>query len=80
MKRRNFIASLVAVAVAPKAFLSARSQQFHGDGVSFKVIRSVDANGKMANRIDVLYGFKTIRPELATRIIGDDTLLEAART
>jgi hypothetical protein len=39
------------------------------DGISMRIVRDYDiANDRMPCRIDVLYGFKTIRPELAVRI------------
>lgn len=39
------------------------------DGISMRIVRQYDINNdKFPCRIDVLYGYKTIRPELATRI------------
>jgi hypothetical protein len=39
------------------------------DGISMRIIRDYDiANDRMPCRLDVLYGYKTIRPELAVRI------------
>jgi len=39
------------------------------DGISMRVVRAYDiVNDQMPCRIDVLYGYKTIRPQLATRI------------
>lgn len=39
------------------------------DGISMRIVRDYDiANDRMPCRIDVLYGYKTIRPELACRI------------
>jgi hypothetical protein len=39
------------------------------DGVSMRIVRAYDiANDKMPCRLDVLYGYKTIRPQLACRI------------
>lgn len=41
------------------------------DGISMRIVRQYDiTNDKMPCRIDVFYGFKTIRPELACRIIA----------
>lgn len=41
------------------------------DGVSMRVARQYDINNdNVPCRIDVLYGWKTVRPELACRIIG----------
>jgi hypothetical protein len=38
------------------------------DGISLRIVRDYDINNdKMPCRIDVLYGYKTIRPELAVR-------------
>jgi hypothetical protein len=42
------------------------------DGISIRVIRAYDINSdKMPCRIDVLYGYKTVRAQLATRIHAD---------
>lgn len=39
------------------------------DGISMRIVRAYDINNdNMPCRIDVLYGYKTIRPELACRI------------
>lgn len=39
------------------------------DGISMSIVRQYDINnGSLPCRIDVLYGFKTIRPELAVRV------------
>lgn len=39
------------------------------DGISMRIVRAYDiANDKMPCRLDILYGFQTIRPELACRI------------
>ena len=39
------------------------------EGISMRFIRQYDAvNDDWINRLDVLYGFKTIRPQLAVRI------------
>jgi len=41
------------------------------DGVSMRIARQYDINNdNIPCRIDVLYGWKTVRPELACRIIG----------
>lgn len=41
------------------------------NGISLRVVRQYDINNdRMPCRIDVLYGYKVIRPELATRLIG----------
>lgn len=42
------------------------------DGVSMRVVRAYDINNdKFPCRLDVLYGYKTIRPQLAARIHAD---------
>ena len=42
------------------------------DGISMRVIRQYDINNdKFPCRLDVLYGYKTIRPQLACRIHAD---------
>lgn len=42
------------------------------DGVSMRIVRQYDiSNDKMPCRIDVLYGYKTIRPQLAARIFSN---------
>jgi hypothetical protein len=41
------------------------------DGISMRIARQYDiTNDKVPCRIDVLYGFKTIRPQLACRVIA----------
>ena len=42
------------------------------DGISMRIIRQYDINNDtIPARIDVMYGYKTIRPELACRVIGN---------
>ena len=42
------------------------------DGVSMRIVRQYDINNdKFPARLDVLFGFKTIRPELACRILSN---------
>jgi hypothetical protein len=42
------------------------------DGISMRIVRQYDiTNDKFPCRLDVLYGFKTIRPQLACRIHAD---------
>lgn len=42
------------------------------DGISMRFVRQFDiVNGKFPARLDVLYGYKTIRPQLATRIANN---------
>lgn len=39
------------------------------DGISMRVVRQYDINNdKFPTRLDVLYGYKTLRPQLATRL------------
>jgi len=41
------------------------------NGISMRVVRQYDINNdRMPCRIDVLYGYKVIRPQLATRLVG----------
>jgi len=49
--------------------MAARSVQ---DGISMRLVRQYDINeDRMPCRIDVLYGFRTIRPELACRVLSN---------
>ena len=42
------------------------------DGISMRVVRQYDINNdKFPCRLDVLYGYKTIRPQLACRILSN---------
>lgn len=42
------------------------------DGISMRIVRQYDINNDVIpTRLDVLYGFKTIRPQLAARIHAD---------
>jgi hypothetical protein len=46
------------------------------DGISMRVVRQYDINNdKFPCRIDLLYGWKTLYPEWACRVIGDSTTL-----
>jgi hypothetical protein len=46
------------------------SRQVH-EGISMRIVRDYDINNDaMPCRIDVLYGWKTLYPELACRIWG----------
>jgi len=39
------------------------------DGISMRVVRNYDINNDILPcRLDVLYGYKTLRPQLATRL------------
>jgi hypothetical protein len=49
--------------------MAARSVQ---DGISMRLVRQYDINeDRMPCRIDVLYGYRTIRPELAVRVLSN---------
>lgn len=42
------------------------------DGISMRIVRQFDINnGKFPCRLDVLYGFKTLRPQLACRLANN---------
>jgi hypothetical protein len=42
------------------------------DGISLRIVRAYDINNdNLPCRIDVLYGYKTIRPQLACRILSN---------
>lgn len=42
------------------------------DGISMRIVRQYDINNdKLPTRVDVLYGYKAIRPELAARILSN---------
>jgi hypothetical protein len=46
------------------------SRQVH-NGISLRVVRQYDINNdRLPCRIDVLYGFSTIRPQMAVRMWG----------
>jgi hypothetical protein len=46
------------------------SRQVH-NGISMRIVRQYDINNdRLPCRIDVLYGFATIRPQMACRIFG----------
>ena len=56
--------------IMPKGVDMASRQVY--DGISMRLVRQYDINeDRMPCRIDVLYGFKTIRPELACRILSN---------
>jgi len=53
--------------VMPKGVDFAAREVF--DGISMRVVRAYDINNdKFPCRLDVLYGYKTLRPQLATRL------------
>jgi hypothetical protein len=42
------------------------------DGISIRVVRAYDINNDaFPCRLDVLYGYKTLRPEMAVRVHAD---------
>ena len=42
------------------------------DGISMRIVRQYDINNdRLPCRIDVLYGYKTIRPQLACRLAAN---------
>ena len=44
------------------------------DGISIRMLQQYDINNdRMPTRIDVLYGYKTLRPELACRVASNST-------
>lgn len=67
---RDAFAFATADLTMPKGVdFSAREQY---DGISMRIVRQYDINSdRLPCRIDVLYGFKAIRPQLACRIHAD---------
>jgi hypothetical protein len=56
--------------VVPKGVDFAARENY--DGISCRIVRQYDINNdNLPCRIDVLYGWTTIRPELAVRILGN---------
>ncbi len=54
----------------PKGVDFAAREQY--DGISMRIVRQYDVvNDKLPCRVDVLYGYKAIRPELACRLHAD---------
>ena len=42
------------------------------EGISMRIVRQYDINNdRMPARLDVLYGYKTIRPQLAVRLASN---------
>jgi len=67
---RDAFAFATADLVMPKGVDFAAREVF--DGISMRVIRAYDINNdNFPCRIDVLYGYKTVRPELAARMHAD---------
>ena len=66
---RDAIAFATADLLMPQG-VDMASRQVH-NGISLRVVRQYDINNdRLPCRIDVLYGFSTIRPQMATRIWG----------
>ncbi len=67
---RDAFAIAFADLVMPKGVDFAAREVF--DGISMRVVRQYDINNdKFPCRLDVLYGYKTIRPQLACRLHAD---------
>jgi P22 coat protein - gene protein 5 len=77
----NAISTLIGFHKDAFSFVSADLEMPNGvdfaarkvmDGISMRIVRDYDINNDtIPARIDVFYGYKTIRPELACRIIGN---------
>lgn len=66
---KDFATFATADLIMPEGVHFASRQTF--DGISMRVVRQYDINAdKIPCRIDVLYGYVTMRPELACRITG----------
>jgi hypothetical protein len=67
--QKNAFAFATADLVMPKGVDFAAREVL--DGISMRIVRQYDiTNDKFPCRIDVLYGYKTIRPQLACRLAG----------
>lgn len=67
---RDAFALATADLIMPKGVDFAAREVF--DGISLRIVRMYDINNdKLPCRIDVLYGYKTIRPQLACRLHAD---------
>ena len=66
---KDAIAFATADLVMPQGVdMAARANH---NGISLRVVRAYDINNdRMPCRIDVLYGFSTIRPQMACRLWG----------
>jgi hypothetical protein len=65
--QKGAFAFATADMVMPRGVDFAAREAF--DGVSMRIVRQYDINGdKFPCRLDVLYGYKTIRPQLACRL------------
>ena len=66
---KNAITFATADLILPRGVdMAARANH---NGISLRVLRDYDPiNDQMIGRIDVLYGYKVIRPEMAVRLWG----------
>lgn len=68
--QKNAFAFATADLIMPKGVDFAAREVM--DGISMRIVRQYDiTNDKFPCRIDVLYGFKTIRPQLACRLANN---------
>lgn len=68
--RKNAFAFATADLIMPKGVDFAAREVL--DGISMRIVRQYDiTNDKFPCRIDVLYGYKTIRPQLACRLANN---------
>lgn len=68
--QKGAFAFATADLVMPKGVDFAARENF--DGISMRIVRDYDVtNDKIITRCDVLYGYKTIRPQLASRLANN---------
>jgi hypothetical protein len=68
LTRRGFLACLLAAPVAAAVALRAKPAPAPSDGTSIRFIRTFDLQtGGMPCRMDVFYGFGTVRPDFVYR-------------
>lgn len=78
MNRRQFLKTLAAVPLAPLVMQQAPGLRFHPD--AFSMVMQPPAPYAFPARYDVLYGFGTVRPDFAVRLLEDeDTMLPEGR-
>jgi hypothetical protein len=67
---KNAFAFATADLVMPKGVDFAAREVF--DGISLRIVRAYDiSNDKFPCRLDVAYGYKTIRPQMAARLLSN---------
>jgi hypothetical protein len=67
---RDAFAFATADLIMPKGVDFAARDNF--EGLSVRIVRQYDINtDALPCRIDILYGYKTIRPQLASRILSN---------